>query len=463
MYSFDLNAPLKLRIDEIQKNEFVYLKLPTNESSADEGLKSLFETLTQASNRLFFSINHLNDFIPIKKYETEYSISWFGVPVEVGSNQTGVRSSHTVYSNVDPLSIESFEAQKVFFQDQRKVIPEFILSGNHYQLGPTIVEFFNRFNLPFAFIKIEGAPESRMIQSYREVFESLRIKGFKQKIYFSFNNPHLEEWNLKTYNTFSGLQTVHLDLSNKCTHSCVFCGLWGPEFIDELKSQSEGLLKPEVVDFMNRQMPYPRTLEILNTLPETVHSVQFGGAGDPMTHPRWLDIFIDWRSRGFKIEVLTNFEYPSHTELEILHRLSMGRRSFDFMINVSAASAEVYKLIRPRQSSAVFQKVIENIRYVRDLKVRDGYGLKITMIHIINTLNFREAVKMVELAHELGTGIFLKPLEVHSEIHKNYSIKKEDYTDFQETMKLALAKADELKVKISMRELLVAIVQEEKQ
>lgn len=458
MYSFDLNAPLKLRIDEIQKNEFVFLKLSTELNSTDESINIIFDSLTKKTDRLFFSIDNLIDFPHIKEYEAKFPIAWFGVPVMVGSNQQGFNSDHTVYSNIDSLSLNLFDAQKNQFTDQQKVIPEFNLSGNHYQLGPTIVEFFDRYKLPFAFLKIEGLPDMQQVQYFRETFESLRIKGFKGKIYFSFNNAHLDEWNIKTYNTFSGIQTVHLDLSNKCTHSCVFCGLWGPEFIDEMKSRTDdGVLRPDVVNFMNRQMPYQRAIEILEALPDTVKAVQFGGAGDPLTHPQWLNILARWRARGFKVEVLTNFEYPSKEELDILHELSQGRRNFDFMINVSAATPEVYKIIRPRQSQATFEKVIANIRYSRNLRIRDGYGLTFTMIHIINTHNFREAVKMVELAHELGTGVWLKPLEVHSDIHKKYTIQKEDYPLFQKMMKQALLRADELKVKIVLREFLEAI------
>lgn len=459
MYPFDLNTPFSLKIDEIQSNEFVYFKPERDKDFGDKKFNSAIELISKKTNRLFLSIDQLTDLENIKNYESNNSITWFGVPVTVGSDQNEIEKNQSSYSNIDSLSFKIFEELRSNFDHNYKVIPEFILSKNHYQLGPTIIEFFKYYKVPFAFLKIDGPPENQKIQFFRETFESLRINGFKGKIYFSFTNPYLDEWNIKTHNTFSGVQTVHIDLSNKCTHSCVFCGLWGPEFIDELKAQTtSGVLAQDVVSFMNKQMPFEKSIEILESLPETIKSVQFGGAGDPLTHPHWLEILSKWRSRGLRLEVLTNFEYPNFNEIESLHKMSIGRRKIDFMVNVSAASFEVYKMIRPRQAKETFEKVIENIRYANKLKLRDGYGMTFTMVHIINSLNFKEAVKMVELASDLGADVWLKPLEVHSDIHKKYSIHKDNYPLFKEMMNQALKRADELKVRIVLRDLIEAIV-----
>lgn len=426
MYCLDLSAPINLNLDEIQSDEFVFFKLPdSHDSGPDASVQKIIEALTKKTSRLFFSNSTCLGTAALKELSETFPIKWFGVPVQ------NIEDYALEVKNLGPLSC----------------IPEFTAPD-----ADTIMSVFSKFDLPFVFINISGAPDNDQLKFFKELFESLRKKGLRKKIYFSFNNRHLEEWNIKTFNTFSGLTTAHVDLSNKCTHSCVFCGIWGPEFIEEMKAQNNGVLSEEMIGFMNRQMPRQRALDILESLPETLQKVQFGGAGDPLTHPHWHEIISRYRSRGLIIEVLSNFEYPSFEEIEALHQLSKGKRNFSFLINVSAASAETYKAIRPRQSKAIFEKVLENIAHAHKLRVRDGHGLSLTILNIINSQNYKEAVKMVELAHQLGVGVWLKPLEIHSPIHTQYAITENESAHYSEIMARAAHRAEELGVEISFKE-----------
>lgn len=441
MYCFDLNNPFNLRIDEIQSDEFVYFKLPLSpEKDSLTPLEEITEALTKQSSRVFLAAStYSTDFL--QSLLKKYPLSWIGV------------------------KIEGLESLKKFSQDcsnfNMQAIPQLSNFKSADEMSAVILDLFKNYSLPFLFLEAEGEPDNSRVNFYKDVFSQLKKNNFEQKIYFTFS-PHLEEWNLKTKNTFSGMTTVHVDLSNKCTHSCVFCGIWGPEFIEEAKAQSpEGILSEENISFMNRQMPFAKTEEILNSLPETVQKVQFGGAGDPLTHPQWFQILKRWRNRGFIVEVLTNFEYPSFEEIEKLHLLSKGIRNFSFLINVSAATAETYKTIRPRQSEDIFKKVISNIRYAHELRKRDGFGLSLTIVNIINSENYKEAVKMVELAHELGVGLWLKPLEVHSPLHLKYSIQEKNREDYKQTLKAASQKATELNVELSLEALLMDHINEE--
>jgi MoaA/NifB/PqqE/SkfB family radical SAM enzyme len=430
MYCFDLNTPVNLRLDEIQSDEFVYFKMPdSDEKDFKSSLETILAALSKKTSRLFFSESNSVDAQFINQLCNKYSVTWLGVKIPVKT----AGESFKLFSMVA----------------QKNSIPEFEYSGNSELFISTILHFFEQLNLPFAFISVQGPPDAEQVLLYRSIFSSLRKSGFTQKLYFSFNNLFLDEWNIKTHNTFSGLNTVHIDLSNKCTHSCVFCGIWGPDFIDEVKSKSNGALSADDINFMNRQMPPERAVEILNSLPETVQKVQFGGAGDPLTHPQWLDIITRWRARGFSIEVLSNFEYPDFEQIEVLHKLTNNKRNFSFLINVSAATHETYKAVRPRQSKAVFEKVLENIKFAHSLRVRDGHGLSLTILNIINSQNYKEAIQMVELAHSLGVGLWLKPLEIHSPLHLKYAIPESEKNNYDEIMAKAAARAAQLKVEIS--------------
>jgi len=435
MYCFDLNKPFNLRIDEIQKDEFVYFKWPIAvESNVEASLVEMTKALTSQSGSVYLA-SSAYDRTFVTALLNSHPVKWLGIKV------------------TSQRALEEFAEATSFFK--RALIPELSECTEVEQTATTIINLFDSFQIPFLFIDIDGEPDSKRVLLYKNVFELLRKKHFSKTIYFSFSNTDHEEWSLKTKNTFSGITTVHLDLSNKCTHSCVFCGIWGPDFIEEMKKQSNGSLSQDYVEFMNRQMPYEKTRQILNALPATLQKVQFGGAGDPLTHPQWFPILSEWRSRGLSVEVLTNFEYPTREEIENLHALSRGKRNFSFLINVSAATAETYSKIRPRQSTAIFEKVISNIGHAHQLRKRDGYGLALTIVNIINSQNYKEAIQMIELAHQLGVGVWLKPVEVHSHLHQKYAIPENEMDDYKAILRKAANRASELGVELSLEEQLL--------
>ncbi len=464
MEYYDLCNDKLDKIDEIQTNVFLYT--PYYYNILERGDVEIFHNMVEISKRtskMFVYINHpVNkvDFNQIKKISDISTIKWISVDVQVGMGATDANGQGRIYQNSDHDSILAFEKLHQQFQAEKKLIPTFVLTGNHYQLGPTILKFFEKFNLDFAFINPLEELTIENANKYREAFEYLRLRGFKKHIYFSQDKEH-EKWNANSLNTFSGLKYLHLDLSNKCTHSCVFCGLWGPDFVEDIKKNEGGKISEQTKNFMNQQLPFQKAMDFLNKTPETLHQVQLGGAGDPLTHPNWLEIISHLRTRGLSLEVLSNFEYPTFAEIEKLHELSRGKKDLLFMVNISSGTRETYSLVRPRQAPSVFDKVIDNIAYARDLKVRDGYGIKFTIVNIINKYNFREMELMLDVAAFLGASVWLKPLEIHSHIHKNYSIPPEFHLEFKEIVKRVLIRANERRIKLVLPEVLEAIAQDE--
>jgi MoaA/NifB/PqqE/SkfB family radical SAM enzyme len=461
MLSIDLNISPELTKVLIQKNEFAILSLAECQLTNSElNIADYVSIVSPTTSRFFVNLEtHNTDLITLHGFDRMPHVRWVGMPIEVGSGVA--QGAERIYSNVDEKSFDRFEYYKKFFADPSKLIPVFRPDGNRYQLGPTILKFFKTYNFDFAFIDPGEKNKDELVLTIREAFEYLRMRGFRKNLYFNFSKPNYDKWNAKTFNTFSGLKNVHMDLSNKCTHSCVFCGLWGPDFQDRLKEEQGGAFTQETKNFMNNQMPLDKALSIIEKMPETITSVQLGGAGDPLTHPNWLDILSAWRSRGFKTEVLSNFEYPTFKQIEDLHELARGKEKLCFFINVSAASGEVYTLVRPRQSSKIFTKVCNNLELAHRLKQRDGYGIHITLVHIINSLNYKEMPQMIQLSHQYGAEAWLKPLEIHSDIHRKYAIPKEEYSEFRKSVKESVELAKKLNVRLFAEEFLNEILSDE--
>jgi uncharacterized protein YxjI len=75
-----------------------------------------------------------------------------------------------------------------------------------------------------------------------------------------------------------------------------------------------------------------------------------------------------------------------------------------------------------------------------------------------DTFNFRKIVDMVKRAYSLDATLWLKPLEIHNDIHKKYSILKEDQNEYKKLIREALDLAKTLKIRIVATEYQEAII-----
>ncbi len=440
-----INAPLSL----IQENEFVYFSLPKNSVITNKNLiKNALSILNNITTHVFASLESADDLGAFLTSNDQCLPSMIGVKLVIGPYKQFSRGNSTFFNDCYHETIEQFEKLTKLTPSNVKLIPEIAFAENDVQVGPTICKLFEEFKLPFLFISISGPPTKSKIYQIQKVFEYLRLRGLKEKIYFSFSNAFLEEWNIKTFNTFSGMRMVHIDLSNKCTHSCVFCGVWGPEFLDRVKEENGGRLPPASIEFMNRQMPLEIAKKILSQLPETITEVQFGGAGDPLTHPNWLEIVCGFRKKGIRVEILTNLDCITPDQLETLHTFSKPQYGMHLYVNLSAGNRTTYSIIRPRQGEHVFDHVLKNVAHLSDLKNKEGFGADLTLLHVINKHNYQDMSEMVSLGHKYNARVWLKPLEVHSEIHKQYEIPSTEKKAYQETLQTAILLAKQLGVEL---------------
>jgi len=342
------------------------------------------------------------------------------------------------------------------------VIPEIEINGTLVHLGPTLTELGQR-SPPWIVLKVDDQPDEERIRALKNSFEYLQIRNFPPEIdlYFSFNSAMSAAWRLQSGCFLSGPLHVHLDIANTCTHSCVYCALYSPTAIAEAKVRGGGKISDSERKFMAAQLPFERAAAIIESLPLTTEVVQFGGAGDPMTHPRALDLIALSRRRGLQVEVLSNMEYLAPAELEKLTELGgQGDLDLRFIINLSAATPETYVKTRPRQNEKTFAKVIENVRRLGELRKRNGgSGVQLLLMFVTNRLNFFEATDYVRLASRIGAhGVWFKPLEIHHRSH--YDLLPEDGRAYIDSLKKALAEADKLDVALLDRESIELLIKQ---
>jgi MoaA/NifB/PqqE/SkfB family radical SAM enzyme len=313
------------------------------------------------------------------------------------------------------------------------------------------------------YLRTHQAPKPEQVKILREAFASFRMKNlFDLEIYFDLTNHDRAGWEVMTACTFSGLKYVHLDLSNRCTHSCEFCGMYSNAALKLHTIQGGGSISALVKNHLQTEIKAERALEIISSLPETVTSIQFGGLGDPMIHDSAVQIIKHARLRGFQVNILSNMEYLNEKSIEQLHEVGSNEmHDFHFIANVSGVSQETYLKTRPRQKVEHFNKVTNNLKYISKLrKQSDGFGIHFIMMCVVTSQNFHELDLYVEKAAEWGaSAVHFKPFELHSNANLYLQLDPK-HPGLKAVLKKALALADQYQMRVQERFVVESILKD---
>lgn len=335
------------------------------------------------------------------------------------------------------LSLDENNCQRLFAQLQTALLhdPEFVLLNPHHlapqKYGQTVREQLTL----FATYAKEHVP-----------------------VFFSPEHPLHEAWQVVSRNLLAGPRQVDIDLSDVCTHNCVFCSTQPEEAMTQKLIQKKSRRREELI-FKIQEPTFDR---IAADLPATTKMVQFGGMGDPFTHKNALDFIARIRACGIPFSTLTNFAYLNDSGVRKLHALTdSSLHSMQFTVNLSAATADTYCKVRPNQSEATFRRVISHLQLASDLCLQDGRGLNVWLLLVMNKLNFHEAPLFVALARDVGaTSIWLRPVEIHDEHIARVKVPAESELEYARSIKQALYLADLLNIDVHQRDQNEAVVAE---
>ncbi|QQG47088.1 MAG: radical SAM protein [Candidatus Woesebacteria bacterium] len=204
-------------------------------------------------------------------------------------------------------------------------------------------------------------------------------------------------------------RSVNLDVvENICNLACPHCPL--PE---RMLARTKALHRGEEVrpPFMDARVLF-RALDEIATWP-TKPALQLTANGEPLMHPRIVDIVKYSTDRNFRIGMTTNgILLDDQMALQLL-------QANISMINVSVDSPreDLYSIVRKSQSGTnYFQTVIKNISNLvnrRELMKKDGrkVGTKIMMNMILRPETEGIVDEFVKLAAKLGVdSVSMRPL-----------------------------------------------------
>lgn len=368
--------------------------------------------------------------------------SWLGTDQE----------SDFVIENMERLR----QYQSALLGHKVTLIPEVSIDFIETEYGPLLAKISN-LDIPFIALHSSFKPNLLTLRKLQDVWEHLTLVERPQRpILFLKNQKWGEVWNAASLNPFAGPEEIHIDTSNSCTHSCVFCPLYSSIAINEEMSKAGGNLSAELKKMMSMKLSMPNFESILSSSSPRLKMVQLGGKGDPLLNPHFYDFVTQLRKRNIMVETLSNLEYPDDKQLEFLTSIGgAGWHDLHIVVNLSAATPETYVHTRPKQKPETFAKVIHNVEKLTKMKKQHGRGVSVTLMCVLCTENYHEAVKYVELAASLNVEqVWLKPVEIHRQSLDFLSPKDSQLEECKQNMVRALDRANELGIRLMEAEVI---------
>lgn len=435
--------------------ELLYIRL-SEFNNLDEQVFQFIKSAADKTSQVYISIPlDLNDSsVNALRFLTGIGIRGIALRAKINADKFINQLGQGQYHAGDRDLIDYYKQIRQVIDEEFKIVFEFQVDNDFRLLGSTIVGL-NFEGMEWCCLNIELNPTPDLIYKFSELFEFLRFRRvFNLNVYFPFWKDSSYEWSLKTQNTFSSLREVHLDLSNRCTHSCVFCPLYGPDSIEALKR--DGKLPDVVVKNMSMELDKDRVMKIIQTLPWTVTMMQFGGNGDPLMHPFAVDFIKLAKARGIRaVEMLSNMEYLEEDQIRELHKFG-GKdiHSIHFFANISGGDPDTYVQTRPKQTKKNFEKIIRNLKLFTELRNQsNGNGVHFTIMCVVNKFNHDKLLSVAKMAVELGAArIWFKPMELHFEPGRKYILEKEDMIKFIPSLKESLEYLKDKPIELMQRD-----------
>jgi len=197
------------------------------------------------------------------------------------------------------------------------------------------------------------------------------------------------ETSLRLSHASDSLARVYVEPTNQCNLDCVTCmrNVWD----EPLGRMSEAI--------------YQRVLEGVRDM-QPVPSVFFGGFGEPLTHPRIVEMVAQANQAGAVVELITNGTLLHETMIRQLIEAGLHR----LWVSLDGASPESYADVRARTSfasGAALQDVIANLRRLKELRgFLNTTGMRLGIAYVAMKRNIGDLPELVRLGKSLGADRF---------------------------------------------------------
>ncbi len=192
---------------------------------------------------------------------------------------------------------------------------------------------------------------------------------------------------------FVGPQTVHADVIASCQHRCTFCYTYTPLIgRKNLKEMDRG--NGSRLDFGL----YQKILDDLQSLDST-DDLLFNGPGEPMLHPRLMDMLREAKRRGFVTTLFTNGLLLNSENVRQLLDLEVDRIYW----SMHACTPRSYAAVHPGRPADEFElQVRQGTELMRQRRERGGVYPQVYLVNVLGSETWDEAVVTAELGARMG-------------------------------------------------------------
>ena len=227
----------------------------------------------------------------------------------------------------------------------------------------------------------------------------------------------------------------HLDISNSCNMNCLYCWFHS-------KTAPDG----EYTDKWKKQQI---KLNTFKKLVDDLHELKtglilFSGAGEPLTHPKIIEMVNYVKRKGIILQLFTNALLLDENYAKKFVDANLD----EIYCSISAANINTYRKLHPSSGKNEFETIEKNIIFLSKYKKKQNKAKpQIIIIEVINSLNYNEALEMLGWAKKVGANAIRFQL-MHNIKLKHLMLNKKERERFKKNLDKVKNLAKKYNIKI---------------
>jgi sulfatase maturation enzyme AslB (radical SAM superfamily) len=215
---------------------------------------------------------------------------------------------------------------------------------------------------------------------------------------------------------------IDTDPTNSCNFNCLWCNAKGFRKENAATLPKEHLIK--LADFYKDW---------------GVKSTCVAGGGEPMLNPGFAAFLQRLGKNGVKSGIISNGSLLNEENAR-----AIAENSSWCGISVDAGSKDVFMKVKNVKDEQMFDRVINNIRNLVNIKNQSGSKLEITYKYLLHPYNAQDIFRAAKLAKDLGMNTFhLRPV-CWDNLYNQDHTEPINFSDYLETIEGQIEKAREL-------------------